>query len=531
MLPTHPAASAWADQLEFRESAGWRLLSAAPWVAAFLRTEFGTASPRVGLEPFHASLDAFLKHLRAQTPAVVLNESWQAQQYADSWVRSGFLARPLVEGRFVYEPTAHTARVLRFLDAVAGSGTNLNSSRLSTLLTSLESLAHETDPDPQARIRQLEAEIAERQARLDALRSGEEPAMLPPDSALAAARSILDLAADLPADFKRMRDGVHRMLHGIRQEIMESSVTKGVAVGQVLEGDRRLRSTPEGETFRGFTAFLNDPQQQARFRQAVNDILERGFVDELSPGERHTIANLLRELRRQASEVHATYGKLSESLHAYVQSDELRESEQLRRAIRTAELAVAKSAALRPRTAVAPLRLYAPEFATLSGLGIFDPAEHVAPPRLAEPPALSAADIHRTPSTPPADAEALRTAVVRALVRVATAEGTDGTTAEAGAGAAPAVTLGEVLDQLGAEHRHLNSVRYLVELARTSAPGSAHRGVADGSGGEAETVVAGELDATRYQRISIRQIDGTGRTAYLPVVTYTMSGTETEESA
>ncbi|EMY32946.1 hypothetical protein D477_017516, partial [Arthrobacter crystallopoietes BAB-32] len=412
MRSTQQAVSNWHAQKEFKLGPAWRLLSAAPWTVAFFRAEFTANRPRIGMEEFHASLAAFIAELREEH--LSLNEQWQASNYADSWVRHQFLARPMIDGQFVYEPTASTQRVLNFIDSLTQERTNLNSSRLNALLTSIESLAHETDPDATARIRQLEAEIAERQAQIRALESGAEPAVLPRDTAVAAARSILDLASSLPADFKRMRDGVERMLHTIRQEIMESSVTKGVAVGQVLEGDRQLRSTAEGGTFRGFTEFLNDPQQQARFRQAVREVLERDFVDELSTDERHTLANLVRELRRQASEVHSIYGRLSESLHTYVQSDEFRESMLLRRAIRTAEVAVANSPALRTRTPVAQLQLFAPEFETLSGIGLFNPDDHVPPPRLEEPPALSEEDIQRTPSTPKADSAAIAAAVAAA---------------------------------------------------------------------------------------------------------------------
>jgi hypothetical protein len=269
---------------------------------------------------------------------------------------------------------------------------------------------------------------------------------------------------------------------------MESSVAKGVAVGQVLEGDRQLRSTAEGETFRGFTEFLNNPQQQARFRQAVTEVLERDFVDALSATERSTLSNLVRELRRQASEVHAIYGRLSESLHTYVQSDEFRESMLLRKAVRNAELAVAQSPALKARTPVARLELFKPAFRTLAGLGIFDPQEHVPPPRLADPPALSEADIHRTPSTPKADFAALRSAV--AVARAARKAG--------GADAAP--TLGAVLGQLPPDQRHINSIRGLVLTARNTGQ---------------------ELDSVRYEAVTFRQIDGTERTAYLPLITFT----------
>ncbi|MCQ9162452.1 DUF3375 domain-containing protein [Arthrobacter sp. STN4] len=480
MRPTDNAVAQWHAQKQLRHSPSWRLMQAAPWSVAFLRAEFTPARQRVPLEEFHADLAAFMKELREEN--LSLNESWQASNYADSWVRSQFLARPMVDGRFVYEPTAASTRVLAFLDSVTVERTNLNSSRLSTLLTSIESLSFQTDPNPDRRIAVLEAEIVERQAEIEALRNGRNPAVLSDNSALAATRSVLDLASSLPADFKRMRDGVEAMLHTIRQEIMESSVTKGVAVGQVLEGDKALRNTAEGETFQGFTEFLNDPARQARFRQAVNEVLERGFTDQLSSGERGTLATLVREMRRQAADVHAIYGRLSESLHSYVMSDEFRESILLRKAIHAAEQAVAR-APLGPRTPVVAPLLYAPNFETLAGLGIFDPEDHVPPPPLAAPPALSGADIHRTPATPSADMPAVHAAV--ALAR-STRNGT--------------ATLADAYAELPAGLRHLNTIRGLILAARATDQA---------------------VDTARTQTLRFTQIDGTERTARLPLVTFT----------
>jgi hypothetical protein len=481
MRPTHQASPLWSQTQQFRSSAAWKLLSTAPWAVAFLRAEFTSAKPRVGLEVFHASLESFLKVVRSEDPA--FNDSMTAAQYADAWVRNQFLARPLVDGHFVYEPTAQTARVLKFLSDFSGDRTNLNSSRLNTLLTSLESLAHETDPDPAARIRALEAEIAQRQEKIASLRDGTTPAVLPREGALAATRSVLDMASGLPADFKRMRDGVQEMLHALRGEIMESSSVKGVAVGAVLEGDKQLRSTPQGETFRGFTEFLNSPEAQARFREAVNEVLERDVVDALDAQERHTLANMLRELRRQASEVHQSYGRLSESLHAYVQSAEFKEAAILREAVRAAEIAVSSSRVLHSRTPVAPIRLYAPRFTSIAALGIYDPDEHVAPPKLAAPPPLSVADIRRTPSTPAPDIAALHQAIASSRAKAGGSAG-----------------LRETYDSLSAEHRHLNTIRYLIETAR--------------NGGDS-------IDETSLEEISFIQVNGATRTALVPSMSFT----------
>ncbi|MGP9649711.1 DUF3375 domain-containing protein [Glutamicibacter sp. 287] len=482
MQPSHRANSLWLQSQQFRSSAAYRLLTAQPWAVAFIRSEFTADKPRVALELFHASLDSFLK--LARTSDEQIPQTYSAQDFAEVWVKQGILARPLIDGRFVYEPSAQTLRTLRFLADFSADDSHLNSSRLNTLLSSLESLAHETDPDPEARIRALESQIAMRQAQINELRTGDAPAVLSRATALSATRSVLDLASSLPADFRLMRDGVQEMLHSLREGILDASTAKGVAVGQVLEADRQLRSTAEGETFRGFTEFLNSPDAQQRFRAALSEVLERNFVDDLDTPERQILTNLLRELRRQAAEVHTSYGKLSESLHAFVQSEDYQQAQLLRQAVRSAEAAIVKSVTLRPRSALAPLELFAPQFMTLAGLGIFDPSEHVAPPPLAAAPDYSASDIVRTPSTPQANMAFLRESV----------------TSKLGHRSEDRLPLDEIFNDLPEEHRHLNTVRALIEIGRTN--------------GES-------LSETDLMTITFRQIDGSERTAILPALTFT----------
>lgn len=482
MQPSHRADSLWTQSRQFRSSAAYRLITSQPWAVAFIRAEFTADRPRVALELFHASLDSFLKTARSSDEQIP--QSYTAQDFAESWVKQGILARPLIDGRFVYEPSAQTLRTLRFLADFSTDDSHLNSSRLNTLLSSLESLAHETDPDPQARIRALESQIALRQAQIDELRTGNDPAVLSRTTALSATRSVLDLASSLPADFRRMRDGVQDMLHSLREGILDASTAKGVAVGQVLEADRQLRSTAEGETFRGFTEFLNSPEAQQRFRAALAEVLERDFVDDLETPERQTLTNLLRELRRQAAEVHASYGKLSESLHAFVQSDDYKQAELLRRAVREAEAAISKSATLKPRSSLAPIELFAPQFVTLHGLGIYDPSEHVAPPPLAQAPEFSEQDIVRSPTTPEADMPALRRTITERFKS---------------AGSSP-VQLTEVFNSLPSEHQHLNSIRALIEIGRTN--------------GES-------LNDSEIVSLEFIQLDGSSRTAYLPALSFT----------
>ncbi|MCQ1988236.1 DUF3375 domain-containing protein [Arthrobacter sp. zg-Y844] len=470
------AVARWAELQRLQASPGWKLTNANAWVPALFREAFTRTRPRVPLDDFHAMTDSFLNRLRMD--GVQLREDWTGRNYADDWVARRFLARPRADGKFVYELTESSARFLSYLDGYTSDKTSLNSSRLATLLDRVENLAQESNPDPAARIAVLKEEVARREEMIRALESGEAPPPLPDDTAVEAARDILDLAAALPADFKRMRDGLEKMLHDLRQEMVESNAAKGLTMGEILEADKKLRSTAEGRTYEGFTAFLNDADQQARFRAAIAEVLERDFADDMSPEDRQSLYRLISDMRDQATEIHRIYGRLSESMHTYVQSDEYRESVQLRQLIRAAETAIHKAPRGRRRAAVVPApQLHGSSFESLSMVRVYNPEDHAAPRTLPEPPQFTEADIHRSVRTPRADRRVLADAVSRATATRASA------------------TVAQVFEQLPPEHRHLNSIRALL---------------AGGAAG---------FDASKpLESVTFTQIDGSERTALLPAV-------------
>ena len=87
--------------------------------------------------------------------------------------------------------------------------------------------------------------------------------------------------------------------------IIEESLSKGATMAQVLEADRRLRQSHEGRTFRSFTAFLEDPQQQLRFRSAIGEVLSLP-----SGGAEGNPVNLEPRLARVSAGVHRLEDRL-----------------------------------------------------------------------------------------------------------------------------------------------------------------------------------------------------------------------------
>ncbi|HEY8752158.1 MAG TPA: DUF3375 family protein [Arthrobacter sp.] len=455
----------------------WALTRSAPWVIAVLQASFTRTRPQLPLEEFHADVDSFLEQLRRQEPGPggAAAGMSSGRNYADEWTRKHFLTRRNQSGQIVYEVTEPAARVLAFLDSLSSERSTLNGSRLGTLLGDVEKLANETNPDQSARLESLEEEIGERQQLIQDISSGDFDGLLDDDEAVEAAGNILDLAASLPADYKKMRDRIEELVGGLRNQIIEESLSKGATMAQVLEADKRLRQSPEGRTFRSFTAFLEDPQQQMRFRSAIGEVLSRQFADDLSPEDRETLKNLVAELRHQHSQIQRIYGKLSESLNTYVQSDDFRQSVRLRKVLREAEQAIRSLPYERERPGLVrgPV-LFNAGFESLAMVKLYDPDEFAVPPKLADPIAFSDSDRVRSPRTGKAHPDAIRAAV------------------------SGAATLAEAWAQLPPEEQHINSIRALLSHA-----------LQEGAG----------FDRDAWDGLDFEQIDGTTRTAYLPVVT------------
>jgi hypothetical protein len=453
----------------------WALTRSAPWVIAVLQASFTRTRPQLPLEEFHADVDSFLEQLRHQEPGGAAAGTSTGRNYADEWTRKNFLTRRNQSGQIVYEVTEPAARVLAFLDSLSSERSTLNGSRLGTLLGDVEKLANETNPDQSARLESLEEEIGERQQLIQDISTGDFDGLLDDDEAVEAAGNILDLAASLPADYKKMRDRIEELVGELRNQIIEESLSKGATMAQVLEADKRLRQSPEGRTFRSFTAFLDDPQQQMRFRSAIGEVLSRQFADDLSPEDRETLKNLVAELRHQHGQIQRIYGKLSESLNTYVQSDDFRQSVRLRKVLREAEQAIRSLPYERERAGLVrgPV-LFNAGFESLAMVKLYDPDEFAVPPKLADPIAFSDSDRVRSPRTGKAHPEAIRAAV------------------------AGASTLAEAWTRLPAEEQHINSIRALLSHA-----------LQEGAAFDRET----------WDGLDFEQIDGTTRKAYLPVVT------------
>jgi hypothetical protein len=330
-MTTHHHASALRA---LRQRPAWRLLSAdnAPAVITLF--------------------DALLLGKERKLPASVMvertgrelsllrGEGWDMPQsasaYIADWLSKGWLERSFSGGEEQYELTAEAIQAIRYVQGLAERRAVATESRLSLVMQQLSELAEQTEPDVQARIDRLMRERARIDAEIASARSGRlQP--LSDERALERLREILALSDELASDFRRVRDELRSLNRSLRERIIESDGTRGEVLDQVFAGVDLIADSEAGRTFRAFWRLLTDPRESAELEDALESLVGRSFMRELSRSERRWLLGLTRTLLERGGEVHEVMQLFARGLKQFVQSREYREQRRMTKLVKGAQ--------------------------------------------------------------------------------------------------------------------------------------------------------------------------------------------------
>jgi cell division protein FtsB len=248
-------------------------------------------------------------------------------------------------------------------------------SRLETILERIQQLALDTDEDTTRRIEHLQAQRAELDAQIERLRSG-DATTLTNQQAAERALDILNLAADLPEDFARVRAALSRINLDLRAQLIEQPSSRGAVLDNIFRGVDLVAESDAGRSFSAFYRLILDAERTAVVEDEIDALITRGFAHDLTPNQRRDLFRLLPTMREAGTEIHQVMTAFSRTLRQFVRSEELAEDRRLHRITRQA-LAQARTLAdtipptqtLRlelPLTGISTahisaLRLYSPE--------------------------------------------------------------------------------------------------------------------------------------------------------------------------
>lgn len=332
-----PASTRKALFEQLRHESTWRLLAAtkAPAVLAIVQTVFPPKERRL---PRSELLARVAVHLE-----LLLDEGRETQMtagdYADTWVREGWLVRRDDPDRVetTYEPSPAALDALVFVDGLQDHLPTTTESRLELVVQSFEHLAEDTEASRDRRLADLQARRERIEDEIRALAASADVAVPPVESSTDRLRDVLRIADGLSNDFMQYREDLRAVDADLREQILAPEGSRGGVLERLLAGDDLLGQSAVGRTFTAFFAMLNDPVQNQRAQDVVDRLLEREFARRLPHAERERLANVFSDLYVPAQEVLDVKSELYRSLARFVRSQDFRHHRALLDALQEAQ--------------------------------------------------------------------------------------------------------------------------------------------------------------------------------------------------
>lgn len=358
----------------------------APFILAIFSTLLPAEQTRLPAEQFHIKVATCLELLREHDPAA---PDEPARQLCRDWVKSQWLWRASNDaGEEEYGLTSHAREALEYVNQVSGPRSMFGESRIRTILNAAQHCATLANPDPTARIRRLEEQIAQAQAEIDRINAGEAVPEASHDQILDAYLNLAQLLAALPADFARVSEAVKVIHRSIVAELREETRTSGEVIdGYLARADKLDQGSLEGRAFRGAVELLRDQRLLAELRADIDAILAHEFVTTLNDSERQALRQTVNGIRRGMATVTAERARLSASLSRNIKRWDIardRELDEVLQDIRRALPAWVARTGPRTRVTTLDLEMGKPDVGHLR-MRMHDPANQAPPAPLAVP--------------------------------------------------------------------------------------------------------------------------------------------------
>ncbi|HUZ51921.1 MAG TPA: DUF3375 family protein [Streptosporangiaceae bacterium] len=299
----------------------------APLVLAVFRTTFTRDQRTVPAERLHQQVGNYLDELRLVGNPV---PEGTGRALCMQWLVHNWLVRTRDDdGAEHYSLTSHALEALDLVQSLTRDRTLISESRIHTILDVVRRFATEANPDRQARLDRLDAQIAGLTAERDRIAAGGEIAPASDDQMLDGYTNLLSLIGQLPSDFKRVEEAVAGMHRQIISDFRGEAQPIAEVIDQYLaKSDSLMKLTAEGRAFEGAFALLRDEPLLIDLRRDLDIILRHPFAQALTPAEQREFRRTVKIIQDGIRDVLAQRQRLSATLRDHiVHYDVLRDRE------------------------------------------------------------------------------------------------------------------------------------------------------------------------------------------------------------
>lgn len=184
-------------------------------------------------------------------------------------------------GEFFVELSSGVERLFNYLEDISRTDFVGTESRFKNILSSLKDLEEHIKADPSERIAELEAQKAKIE---DEIREIRESGVAPTYSSVQVTERLDDISRrsrDLLSDFHQVEDNFRAIMKDIYRSQNDACSSRGKILGYTLDTSRRLRESPQGQSFQSFWRFISQDRDD-KIGSLVKKILSENEVDEHS---------------------------------------------------------------------------------------------------------------------------------------------------------------------------------------------------------------------------------------------------------
>lgn len=160
-------------------------------------------------------------------------------------------------GDFFVELSPGVERLFNYLEDISKTDFVGTESRFKNILSSLKDLEEHIKADPAERIAELEAQKAQIEREINEIR---ESGVAPTYSSVQITERLDDISRrsrDLLSDFHQVEDNFRAIMKDIYRSQNDAGSSRGKILGYTLDTSRRLRESPQGQSFQSFWRFIS----------------------------------------------------------------------------------------------------------------------------------------------------------------------------------------------------------------------------------------------------------------------------------
>lgn len=178
------------------------------------------------------------------------------------------------EGNFI-ELSASTERILSFVEDIEGQPFVGTESRFLDILHRLRDLTEHTTENPEQRIKQLTEQRAQLKEQIDQIKNTGQTYTYSINQITERLHEISRNARDLLADFRQMEENFRKIIASLYTEADFAEYGKGKILGYTLDANRKLRDSPQGQSFSSFWNFLAQDSGKNEINNMTSVLFQR----------------------------------------------------------------------------------------------------------------------------------------------------------------------------------------------------------------------------------------------------------------